>query len=185
MIPILNLLSPQQKKEMALAKTLLIVHEMLLLIFIVVTVGSSILLGARLMLEQKFRATMLEQAPGSAKITKMNREVTQINLRLSALNRVSSSFSPWTAFITNLLKATPDGVEWKALQVNSEDRGLILTGFAPTRDALLKLRDNLSQLPYLSELNLPLHYLIDNNNIDFVLDAKINIEDLKTPPTES
>lgn len=177
MIPALNLLDPKRKLEVKRTKTLLLLHEILLFIFIITVAGSAALLSARIILEQKFREAVLEQVPGTVKLAKLNRDIQTINQRLSRINLLTSGYMFWPPAFLELLKLTPDEIQWNALNI-SENGEFVLTGTSHTRNGLVRFKDQLSASQHISGLDLPLRYLVEKQNNIFTLEAVLDIKQL-------
>lgn len=173
MIPTLNLLSPKDQDEMRRAKLLLIIHEVLLLLFMAAVLGAATLLGARLILEQRFREVIIEEVPGTEKVARLNRDIQHINQRIALIERLTSNFAYQFPSLKELAELTPPGISYNLLNLR-EDGTLTMKGTANKRADLLELKSLLEQSPRFLDITLPLQYLIGQQNIDFGLDARIN-----------
>lgn len=181
MFPSLNLLPPERKKEIQRTGILLLVHEIILFVFIAVIFGSSLLLGARLILEQRFREIVIENVPGATKITYLNRDVLNLNKRLGTLEEISSKSPFWSDLMLEIVTHTPPQINYKSLNlldtsINLLDtRTINLSGTAQTRDALINFKKELESSAYIAKVDLPLQYLVKTQDIDFTLDLIINL----------
>lgn len=184
MIPALNLIAEPLKKELRRVKTLLLLHEALLFLFIIIAIGSVFLLGARVLLEQRYRQAVIEYTPGTAKITIINREITNINQRILRLNQISGAMEYKSPLILDLVKRTPAGVQWSSLTLNS-DGTATLSGIANKRQNLVAFQDNLSDSPFIRGLHLPLRYLVPDENVVFTFQITTATANLKIPSYET
>jgi len=175
MIPTLNLLSPKDQTEIKRSKFLLIIHEMLLLMFIVSVIGSATLLSARLILEQRFREVIIEEVPGTDKVIRINRDIKNFNQRIAALERITASARNQFPILLELTEITPPDAAYNLVNIR-EDDAIVLKGTAETRDTLLKLKSNLEMSASFKNIRLPLQNLIGNPPLDFTIDAQINRE---------
>ncbi|MBI4135343.1 PilN domain-containing protein [Candidatus Uhrbacteria bacterium] len=179
MIPALNLLSPEQKKEVKHSRIFFLIHEMLLFIFIATVLSAAALLSARLMLEDKFQAIILESTPGTTRIAKVNRDIHAINQQITQLQRVASGYVRWSPLLRDFSARTPKTVRWQNLQL--ENQKILLAGIAETRNALLEFQNNLEQSPYVKALDLPLRYLTTGENNPFMLEINLDMTSLTFP----
>ena len=169
MVPALNLLSPQEKHALKRTKLLLLIHEVLFFLFIMVTLGSIILFGARLLLEKKFNEISIAEIPGAPKIAVLNRDIRVINEKLSELSALTANFHPWSPSIIELIRHTPKGITWEALNLRTDGHA-ILRGKATTRDELANFRTMLQTDPTITSIDLPLQYLVPTHNIEFAIE---------------
>ena len=141
-------------------------------VFIAVIFGSVLLLGARLILEQKFRELVIENVPGAAKITHLNRDILNLNKRLGALEEISSKSSFWSEVILEIVTRTPPQISYRSL--NLLDTGTIqLSGTAKTRDELMNFKKALESSAYIAKTDLPLQYLVKTQDNDFNLEITL------------
>lgn len=175
MIPALNLLPTEQKKDVQYTRTFLLIHEMLLFVFIATVISSAALLSARIMLENKFHSITIEETPGTTRVAQLNRKISKVNRELNQIQRATKEYVKWSPFIADLTARTPRAVNWHTFQILDTDK-LLLTGVAQTREALVEFRDNLEPSPYVQSLELPLRYLTageDNPfNLEIIFDSK-------------
>ncbi len=136
-------------------------------------------MSARLMLENKFQAIMLESTPGTTRVAKINLDVHTINQQINRLQRVASGYVRWSPLLTDFSTRTPEAVHWQTLQL--EGNKILLTGVAETRNALLEFQSNLEQSTYIKDLDLPLRYLTIGKNNPFTLEITLNATSLAFP----
>lgn len=177
----LNLLPPQQRQTVERVKTLTLLQELLIIIFVFMLLASGAALYARLTLEQKFAQTILESTPGSRKIAELNREIEQVNQRLGKLKNAYSGVELWSTLLFTLGQYVPPAVALQSVQV-LPDGALTMAGRASSREELLAMRDLLSQQALFSSVEVPLKYLVQERDFDFVLNAKLNSQALQILP---
>lgn len=169
MIPILNLLPPENKREINRAKILLLWHEILLLLFIMVSIGSALLYFAQNTLEKRFQEATLTPTAGSSQMTMLNRTVRNINQVLAPLNRVATSSRYFSPLLQALVNQTPPSIAWTALTVDAPGTAT-LRGTAATRRDLATFKANLESAPQFTRVNLPLQYLLGIGQIEFAME---------------
>lgn len=168
MIPSLNLLALPQKQELKRMKFLLLMHEILLFIFIAISVGASTILAARIILERKFEEIVRTEIPGAAKIARLNRDIRTINGRLTRLDQLTSSFSARSEVIARIVEKVPPGISWNALIAEQDDK-IIISGRAQKREELIQFKEHLLALPLVKTLDLPLSFLVKEKQLDFTI----------------
>jgi len=173
MIPSLNLLPPQKKREHERIKALLLAHEIILFLFITLVLGAVTLLSARLILEQRYREAILEVVPGSSKIIRINRDIRSLNQELTLLATITRPALFWTPFLTSLTKQTPPGIALQSMTLNNES-GFHLSGNAATRDDLIAFKTLLEHSPAVRTVDLPLQYLVEEHDIHFMVQATLD-----------
>jgi hypothetical protein len=180
MIPALNLLSPAQKSEITRSKILLMVHEIALLLFIGIVLGSIALFGARMMLEKRFREVILEQVPGKTEVAQLNKSIHSLNQRITSLDKITSSYAYLSPITIKLAQYTPDGITWNAFRIE-ENKTFTLTGNSITRADLVVFIEALENEPMITNVDLPLQYLVQESDIDFTLQGTIDKALLNQP----
>lgn len=181
MLPNLNLLAPSTKKLLRRANVLLLVYEIIFLFFITSLLASTILLVARIMLEGRFQQIVSGGIPGEQKVAQINRNIRQINKKVSVLQNLTSGFPFLSPTIDDLRGASPQGVKWNSLTI--DDRGAaIITGVAEKREDLIAFQNKLEALPQVQNIELPLQYLISENYLQFTITVSFDPKKLAVPP---
>lgn len=173
MIPALNLLPAAYKKEFRHTEWLLLAYELLLLIFITVSVGSGMLYLARTTLEQKLEEATLTQLPGSSKISALNRDIKTINHSLINLGQIAQTTSSPSSTIAKIVVLTPSGIRFNSLELTGNNI-LLIQGVASTRDNLTKFRNSLETSPLVTRVNLPLQYFVEKSQVEFTAEIIFN-----------
>ena len=86
-------------------------------------------------------------------------------------NKVQKEYKSITALIPDTTKAVPTGVVLNILQINPENKTIVLGGAADTRDNLLRLEENIKKIEWIQSTDLPLSQLIKKDKISFSLSA--------------
>jgi|GEM_PF-987668 len=177
MMPYLNLLSPADQKEVTRVRVLLLTHEIILFIFIFISIGSAGLLLARTLLEQKFQQTLLEKIPGSKEVAILNRDIRIINKQTLLIDRAIKLYHPWSPILVELATLTPPSVQIETMQIQN-GATMLMRGHANTREELLTFKDRLEKSPYTVRLVIPLQSLAQDQDITFTVERTLNIEAL-------
>ena len=161
------------KKEFRRTERLLLAYELLLLVFITVTIGSGMLYFARLTLEQKLQEATLAELPGSSKISALNRDIKNINQTLANLAQISQNTSAISPGIAEIIARTPPGIRFNSLELG-ENNTLRLQGIARTRADLTALRNALETSPLVVRVELPLQYFVETAQVEFTAEIILN-----------
>lgn len=180
MIPALNLLPADQKKDIKYTRTFLLLHEILLFAFIAVVISSALMLTARIMLENKFQSITIENIPGATRVAKLNRDITRINQQLTQIKGVARNYVKLSALVADLSDRTPQDVNWHTFQI-LENNKILITGVAQNRDSLIAFQSRLEQSPYIRTLDLPLQYLTAGKDNPFKLEITFESASLSFP----
>lgn len=177
LLPYLNLLAPADQRETRRSKWLLLLHEVCLFLFIFIVLGSSGLLAARMLLEQKFQQTVVEKIPGSQKVALINRDIRALNRQLVNLDRAIKNYRVWSPLLFEISQATPEGIQYDLVQLNEGEKSF-MRGQAAVRDDLILLKTTLEKSPNTKELKIPLQDLAQQSDISFTIERIINLGDL-------
>lgn len=146
------------------------------LVLIFTLVMAATFLSARIMLEENNATLITESTLVTQRNLSIDREVATINSSLKEIASIQKDFVKWSAFLVNFTAIIPPNVTINSLALEKGAQSLTLQGTAATRDEFLLLKNNLEQLPYLSEVNSPITNLLLKQNLDFQFTAKINFD---------
>lgn len=177
LLPYLNLLAPDDRRETWRSKWLLLLHEICLFLFIFIALGSAGLLAARILLEQKFQQTVLETIPGSQEVALINRDIRVLNRQLSNLDRAIKNYRVWSPLLIEISQTAPEGIRYDLVQFN-ESGTIFMRGQAIARDDLILLKETLKKSPNTKELKIPLQDLAQQNDILFSIERIVDPESI-------
>lgn len=171
----INLLPPQYKKELALQETfrLLLVLAVSFLIFLVCFI--LMLSVVRIYVKGQIQSEkfLLELPQKDLKASKdRSQELKQANADFATLlNFYKKRLSPTTTF-EHISADLPLDVSLASLSISSS--GIVLEGFAPTRELLLTFRGNLQGDSFFQNIDFPLTNLVNSRNINFSIRMNIH-----------
>lgn len=169
MIPSLNLLPPADKKQLRQTHLLLTVYEFAFLCFITVAIGSAAMFFAQSALQDKLQELTLAEIPGSSKLATLNRNVRTINQTVERLARITKNVEYWSPRIADIVGHTPSGIRFNSLSLEA-DTVATIQGVAQTRNDLKIFRDTLGTSPFITRIDLPLQYFVEQAQVEFTLE---------------
>lgn len=175
----LNLLPPQQKKELRLDFLNQVVVIVAIAIVFMILVLLLLLLVAQSFLDMNLDETERElnfwQSKAEIKELKnLEEKVKELNRNLTFLDEKQRKQIIFSSFLENLAKDTPPGVRFDSISIN-ESNQVIIKGYASFRDNLLVLKDNLESASYVNNLDFPLANLTKSADINFSLSFKYGL----------
>ncbi len=174
----LNLISPEQKETLHYESIYLSIRKVAWLIIIFSVIISTIILSARIMLEDNYTTLLLETTLVTQRNQEIDSEITKINTSLKGLSSIQKDFIKWSNFLVDFTKVIPPNISISSLIINKELKSLNLVGLADTRDDFLELEKSLNQLPYLINISRPITNLLGRKNVDFQFSANIDFKKL-------
>ena len=73
----------------------------------------------------------------------------------------------WSAKIESVVKSLPPSIHLLTFSGAQTQKQIIMGGIAPTRNDVLVAKDELSKLPFVSEVKSPLNNVVPEKNINF------------------
>jgi len=174
----LNLISPSQKEHLRYEYLYLYVRTITILLLTFTVIISALFLAARLLLQDNFADLLTTSTIVNDKNRTADHEIKDLNKNLKDVQAVQTDFVKWSTMLIGLNSAIPANIEVAYLNLEKKTKTFNLNGRALHRDDFLKLKANLSQLPYLEELASPLTNLLQRENVDFQFTAKIKLSGL-------
>ncbi len=172
----LNLLSPQQKEYLKYERAYFYVRTVMWLMIIFTITISSLLLIARLMLQDNYATVLTTTAMVNNKNTVIDHEIANLNKTLMEMEKIQSDFIKWSNIIIDINSVIPENIEVTYLNLEQKNRLFNLHGKALRREDFLNLKSALEKLPYLEELSSPLTNLLLRENVSFEFSGKINFK---------
>ncbi len=170
----INLLPPQYKKELKLQESfrLLVVLGVSFLIFLICFI--LMLLVVRIYVKGQIQSEkfLLELPKKDLEASKVrSQELKQANANFSTLlNFYKKRLSPAPIF-EHISRDLPLDVSLGSFTVSAS--GIVLEGFAPTRELLLAFRGNLQGDSFFQNIDFPLTNLVNSRNINFSIRMNI------------
>lgn len=185
----LNLISPEYKKNIKMKQILHDVKNLSLYVTLIVVVSATILLIARLILEDNFAET-IGQTSLISRNPAENKTNIEINKKIELAKQVQSDYIAWSRLIINFSKLVPNGVEISSFNVNPcpkiDEWTINIVGKAANRNDFLTFKENLLKAKDLfqKEIDIPITNLFEKENINFNININIKKEVLTNLPLE-
>lgn len=101
-----------------------------------------------------------------AQVVILEDQIKLFNDSLALIRKINQDKPIWSQVLIKLSQLLPPDTRLSRVQFSSETKSSI-SGWAKTRQDLLKLKENLEQSPEFSELEYPLSSLLQPENINF------------------
>jgi len=118
-----------------------------------------------------FTAIALTQ---SGKITSIEAAINELNNQLSRAQIIQAEYVSWTNFLIVLDEYITDSIELNRIQVNTNTLTFKITGLAASRNSLIIFQEQITKLPFLSNLSSPISNLAQKENINFEMTGQLN-----------
>ncbi|MFA5021460.1 MAG: hypothetical protein WC508_00050 [Patescibacteria group bacterium] len=175
----LNLIPPQKKEELNLRQFYIVIKNLTIIFLLFTIFIAVVLMIAKITLQNNFNEVVANSTLTTKYGRILNTDIENFNKQLSLVNKIQGSYFSWTSFMNKFILIIPDNVSLYNLNIeSSEENQIIINGFAKTRDNLLKFKSNLESFSLLSDIDIPLDYLLKKENIDFQVEGKINLDQL-------
>ncbi|MDO8668785.1 MAG: PilN domain-containing protein [Candidatus Buchananbacteria bacterium] len=170
---IINLLSPNQKRELKIKRVYVAIKELVILILLFTLIIAIMLLISKYILDNSL-AKLIER---NAYVISENRDIVNrinmLNDKISTVSKIQTDFKRWSDFLVTLTNLTPDNISYNSIKIKYDDTSLELTGVAKTRNDLTKLKNSLTDSNIFETVNLPLKDLLSKENNNFTITAKM------------
>jgi len=175
---LLNLLSPEEKNNISKIKTYYVLRSIsfrfisLVLIIVTIFIFSYFLLSnqKKLLTEQINKEIALRQ---EGKVSAVEEATSELNKQLNLANEIQLNYIKWTDFIKTYSSAMVEGITLTNLNFNTTGKILTINGTAQSRSTLLKYQQNLEELDYFSDIDMPISNLIQKENINFEITGNL------------
>jgi hypothetical protein len=173
----LNLISEEQKKQIQLRRLYNLIKKASFIIITLTFVLSTILLFAKLSLQNNFNRIVDETTLVTKNNQNYNNKVKEVNGKLKFVAQVQEDFIPWSYLLADLASSTPEGLHLTLMRVDHKDDSLKIRGSAETREDLLKLKKYFDSNQIYEKTDFPLKNILEKENIDFEISTNLKISE--------
>lgn len=174
----INLLPPKQKEELLAQEQFKIVLilgiviisfllSLALILFSIKTFMESDLQIEKIFIEQK------EKELKNLKIEDLEEKIKEYNITLSKLNDFYQKQKSLTEVLEKISKTLPEKIYLTTFNFDYSNSQISLSGFSPSRELLLELKENLEKSGDFKDINFPPTTWIESNNINFTVTFKM------------
>ncbi len=174
----INLLSPDQKKELKLKTIYLAVKELVMLILLFTAIVAILLLVSRYYLEEQLNNLIRGNASALNITQAFNREVIAVNRRLDLVADIQKKFKSWSGLMIEIAKLTPANVSYSLIKAYHQESAVELKGVAKTRGDLIALENNLKKSVLFKNVSFPFNSLLAKENNAFDVRFELNLDQL-------
>lgn len=168
MIPCrINLLSPQKHQYLQTMVRFQFVKNILEIILIITCFIGIMATGGEWVLESYFSDLNATISSLQNRYTGTNKKIKTINEKLGQIAAIQKQYRPVTPLLPEITAAIPEKINLSVLNIDLENKMMILVGFAPTRDDLLRLQTQLTNIPWVENADVPVTQLTKKDNINF------------------
>jgi hypothetical protein len=175
----LNLVSSKQKQEIKLRHIYNSVKTINLTLIIITITIAIILLVAKIMLQSKFNDIVNQTTLITKTNQNSNDNVRKINGELNFIEKIQDEFIPWSNLIEDLTEITTPDINFYYLKLDARDQTIKIKGQAKLRSSLLDFREKMASAAYFKDIEFPIKNILEKENVDFEINAKINLVFLK------
>ena len=130
------------------------------------------IIGSKIMLDNHYKEIMSRTSIVTKDTEKFSNSAKEINNEIEAIYHIQGENVSWVEFLSLISNMIDKDITLSSLNVtNKED--LAIKGVAVSRESMLTFKEKLEKSGYFTEINLPLKNLLEKNNINFELTAKI------------
>jgi len=108
-----------------------------------------------------------------------NSRVKDINARLAAVAQIQAEFVPYSRYVEDITNLIPAGVILSRLYINDSSKTVGMIGLALKQSDLQRLKKNLKEAPFLTDVNIPVQQEIKKDNIE--IDIQMKFDPTKLP----
>lgn len=102
--------------------------------------------------------------------------VSEVNAKINKVNSFTQGEINWVKVIGSSTRPFKDKVCLNSLEINKKAGKIYVQGAAQDRDSLINLKNRLENSAYFSAVNLPIKNLFKREDINFEMEAKLNLE---------
>ncbi|RJR31039.1 hypothetical protein C4569_03305 [Candidatus Parcubacteria bacterium] len=169
----LNLLSPEQKKEIRLLRFFIVTKIIIIYLLLFLIITAIVLLFAKMILQNYFNKVVANYNLNSKTGALLSQDIKQFNKKLKSIQSIQNDFVPWSDLIFKINEIVPENILLYAIEIKKTSGDLQLTGRAKTRDDLKNFEKNLNDSGLFESIKIPFTSLLEKENIDFKITSSL------------
>lgn len=171
----LNLISDELKKEIKLRHLYLLIKKINLTLIIITIAAAIVLLSAKTILQTQFNNIVNQTTLITKNSQGYNNKIKIINSKLDFVETIQNNFIPWSNLLKTVADITTGDIGLSYLKINLEEQTIKIKGRAGQRDSLLDFKQKMEASTIFREIDFPLKNILEKENINFEINAKINL----------
>ena len=177
----LNLLPPDQKKEIQFEKTNITLVGTFAVFFIVLIICGSLFFYIRMTLQDELgglesNKTTYQAYFESDENKELNDRIKKLNTFSNNINLIEKHQTNYTPVIVELAQLAPDDLKLRSIIITRDKASLNISGYAVSRNQLLDFTKSLENSAYISSVSSPLSNLTSPENVEFTIRATLSDE---------
>lgn len=174
MYPIrLNLLSTEKRKYLNRMIYVQFIKNTFISIVFVFCLSGITLLGGQLVMQEYFNDVSNNLTISDGMNAEKNIRIQKINTMIKKSGALQEIHNLWSQKIVEVTNSTPNGVIFKNLILNKNNKEINISGIAKNRSDLIELRDNMSNLRFINNVKIPLSQLTEKEDINFSISIEM------------
>lgn len=174
----LNIISPELKKEIKLKNTYQIMKRAFIMIGVFLFFYSIILISSKFVLQSYLDEIGQKNTDVNDATNKTIQMVDDINKKIDKVSTIQKKEIDWIGLLELISANTASEIKYNRMSMDKIN-GLTLSGESKTRDGLIKIKKFLDEATFLSDVNFPISNLLEKENINFNITAKIKNYEFK------
>ncbi len=138
----------------------------------IVFIGT-ILLWAKIVSVNNFNSAIEQATLISQDFGGINQEIRIINEKIAVAGQIQKNYILWNNVFNHLTPLIPADVTLNHLSMSEPGKFVTLKGTARTRESLIALETNLKSSPKFLQVEIPLKYFFEKENINFEINLVI------------
>lgn len=174
----LNLLPPAEKRilELEQIQRWILFYASAILMILIIFVGLLAGIWSFLLVQHKSLASNLKSIQSNTAwgqtLIEQRESIKKINQELEQINRIQKNHQYYSRLLIGLADLIPEGVRLESISVDKQGQ-MALYGFAPRRDQVIALKQNLEQSKFFENVESPLSNLTKQEAINFYFKLKL------------
>ncbi len=174
MYPIkINLLSNEKRKYLNRMIYIQFVKNTFISIVFVFCLSGMTLLGGQSVLQEYFNSVSSVLTMSNSVRSAENKQIQDVNNIIKRTEALEAVNNLWAEKIVEFGNAVPAGVTIKNMGIFKDRNEINISGLAQNRDALLELKENVSELDFIENMEIPLSQLTEKEDINFSITIKM------------
>lgn len=174
----LNIISPELKNEIKLKYIYQVIKGSLLLISVFLVFYAVLLVSSKYVLKSYLKEISQRSYTANDSTNKTVMAVNDVNKKLNEVAVIQKDEINWLNLLELISKNTSSDIKYNKISMD-KNNGLVLSGQSKTRDGLIKIKKFLDESAFLSDVDFPISNLLEKENINFNITAKINNYEFK------
>ncbi|MBU4216907.1 hypothetical protein L6270_03710 [Candidatus Parcubacteria bacterium] len=174
----LNIISPELKNEIKLKYIYRIIGKSFILIGVFLGFYAIILVSSRIVLSSYLSEVSQMNSTTNESTNNTVKAVNDVNKKLKEVAVIQKDEISWLNLLELISQNTSKDIKYNKISMD-RNNGLSLTGQSKTRDGLIKIKKFLDESAFLSDVDFPISNLLEKENINFNISAKINNYEFK------